>query len=89
MGFDLFEFYRWMIAIICTIYAVVITWQSLWSWLGWFRTSRPTAMMGRYVSVQLLRLRIWKFGFEIAQILVLTALLGVLIYWHGVLEHGS
>jgi len=89
MEFDLFEFYRWMIAVICTIYATVITWHSLTAWLAWFKSSRPTVMMGRYVSVQLLRVRILKFGFEIAQILALSALLGLLIYWHGVLEYGS
>ena len=55
---DIFVLYRWALATVCGIYAAVRIWQSLWSWLSYFSQSHRRAVLGRYVGVLLLRLRL-------------------------------
>jgi len=71
---NIFETYRWLLSIVCTIYAAVLTWQWLWNWLVWFGSSRPTAILGRYASVLVFRIRLRRFGWELMQIVVLLVL---------------
>ncbi len=82
---QLFELFRWQLAVICTIYAGVVTWQSLWSWLTWFNTSRPAAAVGRYAGLLLLRIRMRPFLWELLQIAVLIALFGYIVHWNHLL----
>lgn len=79
---DLFMLYRWLLAIVCAVYATVVTWRSLASWLGYFRESRRTAVLGRYTLVLLLRTRWRRFVGELAQIVALLAVLVVLLFAH-------
>ena len=51
--FDLFVVFRWGLATVCTVYSVIRIWQTLWSWLDYFASSRKTAVVGQYVAVQL------------------------------------
>ena len=74
---EIFGTYRWLLAIVCTVYAAVLTAQWLWSWLKWFASSRQTAVLGRYASLLLIRIRFLRFGWELVQILVL---LGAFFY---------
>ena len=80
--FDLFFVFRWILVTVCTIYAAAQVGQSLWRWLDYFAGSRRTAVLGHYVMVQLLRLRLRRFGFELLQIVVLLVVLGCLVYGH-------
>lgn len=79
---ELFVTFRWTLATVCTIYAIVVTVKSLWDWLVWFSSSRETAVLGRYTLVLLLRLRLRQFGWEICQILGLVILFMGLVYLH-------
>jgi hypothetical protein len=84
---DLFVLYRWSLAIVCAVYTVVRTGQSLWGWLAFFSQSRRTAVLGRYAGVLLLRTRMQRFAWELGQIAVLSAVLGYVIYLHRTLGH--
>jgi hypothetical protein len=80
--FDLFELFRWLLAIVCTVYTVVVTWRSLLGWLAYFQSSRETAVLGRYTLVLLLRTRFRRFAWELVQIIGLTVALLLLLYAH-------
>ncbi|HEX8521201.1 MAG TPA: hypothetical protein VF669_03025 [Tepidisphaeraceae bacterium] len=59
---DFFNFFRWMLSIVATIYATVITLQSLWGWYIWFQgPDKFITLARRYVIVQGLRLRFKTF----------------------------
>ena len=80
--FDLFAVYRWTLATMCTVYVVVVTVHSLLGWLWYFGSSRYTAVMGRYASVLLLRIRIRRFAWNLLQIVFLLAVFGGIVYAH-------
>ncbi len=79
---DLFVLYRWMLALICMVYAAVVTWRSLSHWLAYFHESRQSAVLGRYTIVLLLRTRWRRFVSEFVQITALLVALALLIYAH-------
>lgn len=59
---DLFDLYRYMLAWIVTIYATIVTGQSLYGWYIYLTGSdRYVALLRRYVIVQGLRLRFRAF----------------------------
>ena len=78
----LFTIFRWQLSIVCTIYAVIMTWQWLYGWLVWFGSSRQTAALGRYASVLLVRIKIRRFSWELLQIAALCAIFMGLVYLH-------
>ncbi len=79
---DLFNFFRWWAGTIVTIYASIITFQSLYGWYIWFAGSdKYVGMLRRYVIVQGLRLRFKTFwGDVVISILLCVAFL---IMWHA------
>lgn len=79
---DLFNVFRWLLAMVGTVYTLVCTVQSLHRWLAYFSSSRQTAMLGRYTLVLLLRTRGRRFAWEFCQIVLLVATFGGLIYIH-------
>ncbi len=83
---DLFEMYRWLLVIICTVYTVICVGQSLYGWIGYFSQSRRTQVLGHYAVVLLLRTRLKKFRRDLLQIGVLLAILGVIVYAHRGLQ---
>ncbi len=59
---DFFSFFRYCLAWIVTIYATIITAQSLWGWIVWLAGhDRYTSLLRRYVIVHGLRLRFKTF----------------------------
>lgn len=86
---DLFDVFRWSLALVCTIYATLQIIVSVRAWLVYFRSSRQTAILGRYVTVQLLRLRLKRFLPELLQIAALLLILGGIVWCHYHLEYGS
>src|SRR5688572_12306381 len=59
---DPFDFFRWWLGTIVTIYATVITLQSLWGWYTWLAGSdRYMSLLRRYLVVHGLRLRVRSF----------------------------
>ncbi len=79
---DLFNMFRWVLGTVCTIYALVVSWQSLWAWLNYFSSSRNAAVLGRYAFVLLVRLKLRRFAGDLAEIGLLLAMLGGIVYVH-------
>lgn len=86
---DVFNFFRWWLATIVTVYATVVTLQSLWGWYVWLAGSdRYMTLMRRYVIVHGLRLRFTDFWGDVL-ICVLLCVAFLLIWWlHGMLRQG-
>ncbi len=64
-GFDLFDFWRWFLAIACTVYTIIFTVRWAWDWLAYLSSGgRSIAMLRRYIIVQALRLRVRRFQEE-------------------------
>jgi hypothetical protein len=83
---DPFDFFRWWLGWIATIYATVITLQSLYGWYVWLAGSdKYIALLRRYILVQGLRLRFKAFWGDV----IVCALLCVafLLLWraHGLI----
>lgn len=83
---QIFATFRWLLAIVCTVYAVLVTLQTLRGWLLYFMSSRYNAILGRYTLALLLRLRVKRFAPELAQIGALIAALAVLLWAHRFVE---
>jgi hypothetical protein len=79
---DFFDFFRYALAWVVTIYATVITLQSLWGWYVWLAGSdKYISLVRRYVIVHGLRLRFRAFwGDVIISVLLCVAFL---ILWHA------
>ena len=59
---DPFDFFRWWLSTIVTIYATIITLQSLWGWYAWLAGSdKYMTLLRRYLVVHGLRLRFRAF----------------------------
>src|ERR1700712_5128856 len=79
---DFFNFFRYLLGTIATVYATVITLQSLWGWYVWLAGSdKYIALVRRDIIVQGLRLRFWGD-------VIISALLCVVFFllWHA---HGE
>jgi hypothetical protein len=62
MAFDLFNLFRWTLSTFVTIYATIITAQSLWGWYVWLvGEDRYMSLLRRYLIVHGLRLRFKAF----------------------------
>jgi hypothetical protein len=82
--FDFFDSWRWLLATVCSVYAIVVTARSLWGWIEYFAApDRTTALMRRYTIVHLLRLRVRPFLGEVGQIVFWTLALVILVYLHS------
>jgi hypothetical protein len=82
MHIDFFDFFRYALATVVTIYATVVTLQSLWSWYVILTgEGKYYAMIRRYLMLQGLRLRIQTFGADVLICVLLTVVLCIL--WHA------
>jgi hypothetical protein len=79
---DFFNFFRYGLAWVVTIYATVITVQSLYGWYVWLAGSdRYISIVRQYVIVQGLRLRFKTFWGDV--IICLLLCVAFLILWHA------
>lgn len=79
----IFDLYRRLLMIICTVYAAVRLGQSAWRWSGRLGgQSRQSRLLRGYVAVMAASIRIRRFGPELLQIVALLVLLGLLVYAH-------
>ncbi len=85
---DLFNFFRYLLATIVTVYASVITLQSLYEWYIWLAgRDRYMSLLRRYVIVHGLRLRFTSFWGDLL-ICVLLCVVFVLVWRaHGIIGH--
>src|SRR3954462_12918806 len=79
---DFFNFFRYGLSWVVTIYATVITVQSLYGWLLLLPRSDPDiSIVRQYVIVQGLRLRFKTFWGDVIICLLLSV--AFLILWHA------
>ena len=79
---DPFQFFRLTVAWIATIYATVVTLQSLWGWYVWLSGSdKYVTMLRRYLVVHSLRLRFKTFWGDVLICLLLC--ITFLILWRA------
>ena len=84
---DFFNFFRYGLGWIVTIYATVITLQSLWGWYVWLAGSdRYISMVRRYVIVQGLRLRFKTFWGDVLICVLLCVAFFILWHAHHVID---
>jgi len=82
LSIDLFNFFRWVLGTIVTIYVTIITLQSLWSWYVWLAGSdRYIGLLRRYLIVHGLRLRFGSFWGDVIISVLLT--ITFFILWHA------
>ena len=83
MDFDPFYLFRYLLCVVCTIYATARTGQTLLRWQRWlWADGRSQTLVRRYLAAQLVRVRLRRFGFDVLQIVVLLA-----VFWQVVLLH--
>lgn len=79
---DFFDFFRWVLGTIVTIYATVITIQSLWGWVTWLSGSdKYMTMLRRYLIIHGLRLRFKTFWGD--AIICLLLCVAFVIIWRA------
>jgi hypothetical protein len=80
LGF--FDFFRWALGIIVTIYATIVTIQSLYGWVVWFSGSdKYVTILRRYLIIHGLRLRFKTFWGDVLVSLLLCV--AFLIIWRA------
>jgi hypothetical protein len=80
---DFFDFFRWVLGTVVTIYATVVTAQSAYSW--WVYLSgegKYFSLIRNYVMLQGLRLRIRAFGGDLLVCILLSAVWVLLLRAH-------
>src|SRR5450432_2840998 len=79
---DFFNFFRWAAGTVATVYATVITLQSLYGWYIWFAgQDKYIGMLRRYVIVHGLRLRVRAFWGDVIVCVLLCVVF--LMLWHA------
>jgi hypothetical protein len=84
MDIDPFLFFRWGLSLVVTVYATVLTVQSLWGWWVWLAGSdRYMSLLRQYVTLHGLRLRLTSFFGDLVVCVLLCV--AFLLMWqaHG------
>jgi hypothetical protein len=83
---DLFDFFRRWLSIVVTIYATIITLQSLWGWWVWLAgEDKYISLLRRYLIVHGLRLRFKTFWGDVIVCGLLCVVFLVLWHAHGLI----
>jgi hypothetical protein len=87
MSLDFFDFFRLALAWVVSIYATVITLQSLWGWYVWLTGGdKYISLIRRYIIVHGLRLRFRAFWGDVLICLLLSVAFVILWHAHGRVE---
>ena len=79
---DFFNFFRYCLGLIVTVYETVVTLQSLWGWYVWLAgQEKYVGLIRRYLIVHGLRLRFRTFWGDVLICLLLCV--AFLIMWHA------
>jgi hypothetical protein len=79
---DFFNFWRYLLAWIVSIYATVVTAQSLWGWYVWLTgEDKYVSIVRQYVIVHGLRLRFKTFWGDVLICILLS--IAFLLLWHA------
>jgi hypothetical protein len=83
MHIDFFDFFRYALGTVVTIYATVVTLQSFYGWYVYLSgQGRYHALIRRYIMLQGLRLRIKAFGGDTLICILLTVAMILLLRAH-------
>src|ERR1700712_381796 len=83
---DFFNFFRYLLGLIATVYATVVTLQAAWGWIAWLSGSdKYTSLLRRYLIVHGLRLRFRAFGGDVIICILLCVVFCILWKAHQVL----
>lgn len=78
---DPFNFFRWGLSIVVSVYCVIVSFQQGYSWYVWLMTEdRYIGILRRYVLVHGLRLRFRTFWGDVL-ICVLLGVVFLLLFW--------
>lgn len=84
MSLDFFDFFRYALGTVATVYATVIMLQSLWTWYTWLAGGdKYVSILRRYLIVHGLRLRLGTFWGDVIVSLLLCVAFGVLCLAHA------
>src|SRR5687767_10032838 len=87
---DFFNFFRYFLGTVVTIYATVLTLQNGWEWLAWLSgREKYISMLRRYVIVHGLRLRFRAFWGDVIICTLLCVVFLILWRAHHVIEGTS
>jgi hypothetical protein len=79
---DFFIFFRYVLTVIVSIYATIVTLQSLYGWYVWLGgADKHIALVRRYVIVHGLRLRVKSFWGDVVVSVLLCVVL--LLLWRA------
>jgi hypothetical protein len=79
----LFDLYRRMLVLICTVYAVVRTIQGVGAIARRLRGEQPALRIARgYALALLATVKVHRFGWQLLQIIALAGALATLVYLH-------
>lgn len=82
---DLFEFWRLVLWITCTVYASVMLARTACSWYALlYAPNRQSRLLRRYVQFQLLRVRLRPLRRELAMIGLYASAFGLVLWLHKV-----
>ncbi len=80
---SLFELYRYLLGVVVCTYVVVRAVSFIWRWqIDSGEADRPEALIRRYLVTVLLRTRVRRYWFELAQIVTLAGILVAVIQQH-------
>ena len=83
MHVDFFNFFRYVLTTVATIYVTVITLQSLYGWYVYLSgEGKYYSMARRYLMLHGLRIRIKTFGGEVLVCILLTVVMALLLRAH-------
>lgn len=83
---DFFNFFRYLLGTVATIYATVLTLQAGWEWFVWLSgADRYVGLVRRYLIVHALRLRFKAFWGDVIICGLLCVVFGILWHAHHVL----
>jgi hypothetical protein len=84
---DFFEFFRYFLGTVVTIYASIVTLQSLWGWYVWLAgEEKYMNLLRRYLLVQGLRLRFRAFWGDVIICVLLCVVFVLMWRLHGLIR---
>jgi hypothetical protein len=84
--FDFFNFFRWALGTVVTIYATIVTVNWALDWHEYLsQPGRTVSMLGRYLLIHGLRIRLLRFIGDLVICLLLCVIFVMLVHAHTVL----
>jgi len=81
--FDPFVWFRWLLTVFVTAYALLMSGRAIWRMVAFFSgSSRQKVLLRRVLWNQLIRLRLRTLYLELTQIALLLAVLGGVLWLH-------